>query len=233
MSGFSRLKNRHLGQRCVIVCNGPSLNKMDLSFLRNEITIGLNKIFLGTRRFGFYPRYYVAVNKKVLEQSESEIKSMTSIKFLSNRCSDIFEKNATTYILDSSSPQERFCKNIEKGIEEGWTVTYAALQVAYYLGFKEVVIIGMDHRYVYEGEPNEERLLIGEDTNHFAPSYFSGVKWDNPDLAMSEESYSVARHVFEESDRRIIDATVDGACTIFEKRDYRDIFQLEKTADQR
>ena len=54
------------------------------------------------------------------------------------------------------------------GVQEGYTVTYAALQIIFYLGFKEVVIIGMDHRFTYEGEPNEERLLTERDTNHFS-----------------------------------------------------------------
>jgi hypothetical protein len=53
---ISRLQDRHRGERCVIVANGPSLNGMDLSFLRREVTIGVNKIFLGFQDFGFYPR---------------------------------------------------------------------------------------------------------------------------------------------------------------------------------
>src|SRR3546814_3009144 len=72
MSRFAILHDRHRGERCVIVANGPSLNAMDLSFLQRETVIGLNKIFHGFEKFDFYPRYYVAVNRKVLEQSRSE-----------------------------------------------------------------------------------------------------------------------------------------------------------------
>jgi hypothetical protein len=104
-------------------------------------------------------------------------------------------------------------------------VTYAALQVAYYLGFKQVVIVGMDHRFTYQGQPNERHLLQGDDTNHFAPNYFSGQQWDNPDLAQSEESYRLAKQVFEADDRRIVDATLNGACTVFDKQPYTQVFQ--------
>jgi hypothetical protein len=63
---------------------------------------------------------------------------------------------------------------------EGFTVTFAALQVAFFMGFSEVVIVGMDHRYAYKGLPNEAHELVGADLNHFDPSYFSGHTWDNP-----------------------------------------------------
>jgi hypothetical protein len=130
-----------------------------------------------------------------------------------------------TYHIETQNPPARFSHNIAQGVHEGWTVTYVALQIAYYLGFKEVVIIGLDHRYEYTGAPNEARTLHGPDPNHFSPDYFGhGQAWDNPDLAHSEESYRIARDEFEKEGRCIIDATLDGACTIFEKADYRQLF---------
>ncbi|MFC4701015.1 6-hydroxymethylpterin diphosphokinase MptE-like protein [Glaciecola siphonariae] len=217
---ISTLKNRHLGETCVVVCNGPSLNQTDFTLIREFTCIGLNKIFLGFRKFRFYPKYYVAVNEKVLRQSEAEIKKLNCVKFLSNRCPELFSGNALTHILNTSKPHARFCKDLNLGCEEGWTVTYAALQVAYYLGFRKVIIVGMDHRFTYTGKPNESAIMKGDDINHFAPSYFGGgQEWDNPDLLNSEESYRIARQVFEADGRIIIDATVDGACDIFEKLD--------------
>lgn len=87
------------------------------------------------------------------------------------------------------------------------------------------IIIGMDHRYEYTGAPNEAKRLDGPDPNHFSPDYFGGGQtWDNPDLTKSEESYRIARAEFEKDGRRIIDATLDGACSVFEKADYRQLF---------
>jgi hypothetical protein len=95
------------------------------------------------------------------------------------------------------------------------------------LGFKKVVIVGMDHQYEYDGEPNQTKVLHGDDPNHFAKDYFGGgQEWDNPDLTKAEESYRIARKVFEEDGREIIDATVDGACTIFKKMDLRESLEV-------
>lgn len=200
---------------------------MNLNFLRSETVIAMNKIFLGFKKFGFYPRYYVAVNKKVIEQSVAQIKAINCVKFIGSRGADLIPENALTYHVETQNPPVRFCRDISLGVHEGWTVTYAALQIAHYLGFREVVIIGMDHRYEYSGLPNEARKLQGPDPNHFSPDYFGGGQtWDNPDLVRSEESYRIARSEYEKDGRRIIDATLDGACTIFEKADYQQIFGL-------
>ena len=220
-----QLKNRHCGQRCVLVANGPSLNRMELAFLRREITIGLNKIYLGIKKFGFYPRYFAAVNDKVIAQSAQQINALSCVKFISKRCAHLVPENALTYHINTNTPLDRFCRDITQGVHEGWTVTYVALQIAYFLGFKEVIIIGMDHHYKYTGNPNETSRFDGPDPNHFSHDYFGGGQtWDNPDLVHSEESYRIARAEYEQDGRSIIDATLDGACTIFEKADYRQIF---------
>ena len=227
------LRNRHVGERVILVCNGPSLSKMNLGFLKNEITIGLNKVYLGFNNFRFYPKYYVAVNKKVLQQSESEIKNLTCIKFLSNHCTELFEDNALTHIVNTHNPQSYFCTDVTQGLHEGWTVTFSALQIAFYLGFKEVVIIGMDHRYEFSGQPNEELIISGSDPNHFCDSYFGfGQAWDAPDLEHSEKSYRVAKDMYEKHDKKIIDATLDGACEVFTKVNYKTFFDLQEQVIQ-
>lgn len=177
----------------------------------------MNKIFLGFKRFRFYPRYYVAINRRVIEQSTAEIASLNCVRFLGNLGADTpFGESALTYPIHSR-PEQKFHKNLCEGFFEGYTVTFAALQIAFYMGFRMIAIVGMDHSYSYEGRPNEPRKLEGADPNHFDPRYFSDQTWDNPDLANSERYYAMARDAFEADGHQIIDCTVGGACTVFEK----------------
>lgn len=219
-------KDRHRGGRAVIVCNGPSLNQMDLEFLSGEIVFGLNKIHLGLRKFGFFPRYLVAVNDKVIAQSAEAYRDLSAVKFLTERALDILPPDPFTYHIRTTGLKERFFPDITKGVREGHTVTHAALQIAYYMGFQEVVIIGMDHRFETQGAPNEAQRLNGPDVNHFSADYFRDQDWDLPNLVESEVSYRAALAAFSADNRRIIDATVGGACEIFPKRDYRQVFNL-------
>jgi hypothetical protein len=128
-----------------------------------------------------------------------------------------------THHLQVLGPPDIFSPDIEFGVREGGTVTHVALQIAYYMGFAEVILIGMDHRYEFTGKPHERRRFDGTDVNHFSPDYFSGHDWQNPDLVQSEESYAAARTAFEAAGRQIIDATVDGACPVFRKGDLRQV----------
>lgn len=226
---LAALRDRHRGERAVIVANGPSLNRMDLGFLRREQVVGMNKIFLGFERFGFYPRYYVAVNPNVVRQAMAEIQALKCVKFIGARAARDagVAENALTHVVDTDQPPARFSTDLCAGLHEGWTVTHAALQVAYHLGFAEVVLIGLDHRYTFEGAPNEARRMEGADPNHFSARYFGhGQTWDNPDLAQSEASYRAALAAYVRDGRRIVDATIDGACTIFPKVDHRQFFSL-------
>lgn len=223
-SRLTRFRDLHKGERCVIVCNGPSLNDMDLSPLRDEIVFGLNKIHLGLETFGFYPRYLLAVNDKVIEQSLDAYRSMTAIKFISDRAAHLLPQDAWTYHIHTTDLSERFYPDITQGVREGHTVTHAALQVAYYMGFQEVVIIGMDHRFDSVGPANSDQLMVGPDPNHFTPDYFGGQRWDAPNLEESEISYRAALGVFQAENRRIVDATLGGACDIFPKIPFTDIF---------
>jgi hypothetical protein len=226
VSRLTRFKDLHLGERCVLVCNGPSLNRMDLRFLRRETVIGLNKIHLGLPRFGFYPRYLVAVNDKVLAQAAPALREMTALKFVSDRAADLLPEDALTYHIRTTGLTGRFYADIAEGVREGHTVTHAALQIAHYMGFAEVVIIGMDHRFAVSGPPNAPLRMEGPDPNHFSPDYFGGQAWDAPNLRESEISYRAARDAYEAEGRRIVDATLEGACNVFPKADHRAVFGL-------
>lgn len=232
-SRLHRLRDRHRGERCVIVANGPSLNAMDLTLLRTETIIGLNKIYLGFERFGFYPRYYVAINPTVVQQAAEVIGRLNCVKFIGSQAARraSLGEDALTYMLDTETPPARFSTDLTQGLHEGWTVTHAALQVAYHLGFTDVVLVGLDHRYNFIGQPNESHRLDGVDLNHFSPEYFGfGQRWDNPDLARSEESYRAALAAYVRDGRTITDATVDGACTVFPKGEYGRLFSHSHAA---
>jgi hypothetical protein len=200
---------------------------MDLSFLRHEICFGMNKIYLGFERWNFSPTYYVAVNEFAIEQSIDEIRQMSCPKFIGNRGISSFNPTDDIIFMKTFPPPgEAFSKRPDMGLEEGATVTYVAMQLAYYMGFSEVVLIGVDHHFVTQGTPHKTVVSEGDDPNHFDPSYFGqGLKWQLPDLEGSEKSYRIAKQVFEESGRRIIDATVNGRCQVFPKEDYRSVFK--------
>ncbi len=218
--------DRHRGQRCFILGNGPSLAKMDLRPLAGEWTFGLNRIYLlfDGMQMGFEPSYYCAANDLVLDQFACDIAALSMPKFLNWNGRRHFDPADESVLLlrQSLTLSDFFGDDLCKPICSGGTVTYLALQVAYYMGFHQVVLIGVDHRFVDKGTPNRTETRTTEhDENHFHPDYFpKGSRWQLPDLSRSEAAYGLAREAFEADGREIIDATLGGALEVFEKVDY-------------
>jgi hypothetical protein len=215
---------RHRGERCFIMGNGPSLARMDLSPLRDEITFGLNRIYLLIDRLGFEPTYFACVNELVLEQFAHEIGSLRMPKFLDWRGRGQFDATdpETVFVRTRLDFADSFAVDPRRGLFSGGTVTYVALQLAYFMGFREVNLIGVDHNFSDKGTPNRtETRHQARDENHFHPNYFPpGTRWQLPDLVRSELAYGLARRAFERDGRRVLDATVGGKCQIFEKVDF-------------
>jgi hypothetical protein len=218
------LKDKHHGERCFIIGNGPSLNKMDLSQLQQEVTFGLNRIYLLFDRLGFGTTYYVSVNSLVIEQCAHEIEQLPMPKFLSWRSRNLIRFTPSTIFLDTYAAPP-FARDITGPVNEGATVTYVAMQIAFYLGFSEVVLIGVDHNFATHGKPHSTVTSTGDDPNHFDPNYFgAGFRWQLPDLETSEQAYRLAKYHFEQDGREILDATVGGKLQVFRKVDYHSLF---------
>lgn len=203
--------------------NGPSLNKMDLSFLPFEKNVfAANKIYLGFEKFNFLPTYHTAINGLVLQQSAKEILEM-DVPYRFVPLGKGFPLHYGIHFLIKDMTSTDFHKT---GVtfHEGWTVTYANMQLAYVFGCKTVYLIGVDHHFEQVGKPNSKQILEGEDPNHFSPNYFKDQEWHLADLKQSEKYYNVAKKVYEEDGRIIIDATLNGKCQVFPKEDYRKVF---------
>ncbi len=223
---LEKYANRHNGERCFIIGNGPSLNNTDLSLLKDEITFGLNRIYLLFEELGFATSYYVAVNRLVIEQCAQEIGSLRGLKFISWHARDMIDCTADTMFLHCYARIDpMFCTDITKGVWGGTTVTYTAIQIAYYLGFEKVILIGVDHAFSTRGKPHTVVVSEGDDPNHFDPAYFGrGFRWQLPDLETSELAYRIAKYYFNKANREIVDATVGGKLQVFPKVDYRKLF---------
>lgn len=220
------LENIHTNKRCFIIGNGPSLRQTDLSKLRGEHTFGLNRIYLLFPELGFKTTYLVSVNDLVLEQSVAEMSTLDLPKLITWRARHWFGSAPRVTFLDTDfTGEENFCSKISGRIFEGYTVTYVALQLAYHMGFEQVILVGVDHNFVTQGAANQAIVSQGDDPNHFAPNYFGkGFKWQLPDLAGSERAYTFAREAYSSAGRRVLDATVGGKLTIFPKVDYSSLF---------
>jgi hypothetical protein len=230
-----RFKDIHRGQRGFIIGNGPSLRETDLSRLEHENTFGLNRIYLLFPELGFSTNYYLSINDLVIEQCRDDILSLRIPRFLSWRSRRFFQDldwnqkgppaDPPLMYLHTTYTGPGFTRDAGGRLWEGATVTYLALQLAFYMGFDQVILIGVDHNFSTKGKPNTTVVSQGADPDHFSANYFGkGFRWQLPDLETSERAYRMAREAYAREGREILDATLDGKLTVFPKVKYDSLF---------
>lgn len=226
---LAALKDVHKGRRAFIIGNGPSLKQTDLGKLKNEITFGMNRIYLAFPDWGFTTTYLCVTNDLVVEQFVQDITALPIPKFIAWRSHRHFSpqlpiSQLPTFVYTTYTGP-RFTGDVRGRVWEGATVTNLALQLAFHMGIEKSILIGVDHNFADKGEANKTIVSQGDDQNHFLPNYFGkGVKWQLPDLDTSEVGYAFAREAYRRAGREVLDATVGGKLTIFPKVDYNSLF---------
>jgi len=205
---YRKIKCRVNGDTCIVIGNGPSLDNVSNEDLSLFPSFGSNRIYTK-----FTPTYYVSVNESMTEQSIQDIRSVKSkFKFIDEK---IFVKGAVSLRASGEYP---FSYNPLECVNQGYTVTYVCLQLAYWMGFTTVLLLGVDHFYAKNVEPNESSIWEGEDPNHFGKGYMKpGEKWDGADLASSEYYYQIAKEAFEKDGRKIYNLTEGTHLNVFER----------------
>lgn len=233
------LKNKYYGERCFIIGNGPSLNKLDLNLLNNDYSFGVNGIFYKTKEMGFTPSFYVVEDAHVINDNLHTInnydvkhKFFPSIywpRIMKNSNVTFFNMNRSFYEPKSQYYTiPRFSMDCSEKIYCGQSVTIINLQLAYFMGFTKVYLIGMDFSYQIPETAEVEGHHITsteDDPNHFHPDYFGkGKKWHDPKLDRVMKSYKLCKLMYELDGREIINATSGGKLDIFRRENYDDLF---------
>lgn len=218
------LRDSHKGERCVIIGNGPSLKDTDLQKLRNIYTIGMNRFYMAFEDLGFTTSILLTVNTLVIEQCAADLRKLPIPTFVSWRGREYIDPAPNLHYLHTSYIRPQFNGETTGRLWEGATVTFVAMQLVYFMGFSQVILIGVDHNFTTKGTPNTTVVSAGDDPNHFHPGYFGrGFRWQLPDLETSEIAYRMAKQAYEKDGREIVDATVGGKLTVFPKVNFDNI----------
>lgn len=231
-SRLERLRDLYKGAPLLVVGNGPSLNRTPLDEFIHVPSIGMNKIDLIFPRTDWRPSFIICVNSLVLIQHRKNYMSHDvplivpwKARFAINR----YEKEQIYYF--HNSVRRNFSCDVTRFVGASGTVTYSALQFAYFMGADPVIIVGVDHHFSAKGEPNAVVRKKGPDHDHFDPNYFApGQYWGLPNLELSEKGYRRAKEAFEAAGRRIYDATVGGKLNVFPKISIEQALELVKDA---
>lgn len=183
-------KSKYEGKRCFIIGNGPSLTVNDLEKLGNEITFGMNSLYKVFDRTDWRPTFYVNndialnYNMKVSQQvryqnyldslkcnNKSIFFTTTSIYneqiIRAHPDHEILFLPVIDYMYQIRQPKmPQYGNNCSKKLYAFGTTAYLIFQLAVYMGFKEIIFIGMDCDYTskphFYDDPIDRELYSGE-----------------------------------------------------------------------
>ncbi|MDC1437620.1 DUF115 domain-containing protein [Planktomarina temperata] len=220
------LRDQYINQKCVILCNGPSLLDVNFDLLRDFYTIGLNKINLLYKNTDFRCSSICAVNPYVISQNASFYKNSETTLFLDAKAARKNKLLNCQHVYGIHTGVNGFAEDCSWSVSQGYTVTYFALQIAYHLGFKHVTLVGCDHKFSTKGVPNTTEKLLTHDVNHFDPEYFRNQFWQHPDLNGSERSYLHAKHVYEGNNRYLFNSSTKTELSLLPKLSLENFIML-------
>lgn len=230
-TNIKKFKNIHRNERCFIIGTGSSLKMKDLDKLNmnKENSISMNRIYLSFSDTNWRPDYYVCMDRFLIEEWERDIKKIpVKNKFIGDRFPDFWKGKIDDgiYKLHSYNSQvingkARFSREISEGVYLAGSTTYVCIQIAVYLGFKKIYLLGLDHNLTYN---------IKEESNHFTPNYFSNKSkvngtWNFLEIATKE--YLAAKEYADSHGIKIYNATRGGKLEVFERVCFDDLFDKE------
>lgn len=152
-----KYKGIHRGERCFIIGNGPSLRIEDLDVLakQREICFGLNLIHMVYRNTRWRPDYLCVSDTLTIKKNAQKIvKNNDCPLFIADSFLRFFgDEQIDEQILpfcklypnETNNFEYGFSMDITEGVCNANSVAYYALQIAVYMGFEEIYLLGMDN----------------------------------------------------------------------------------------
>lgn len=233
-----KFKDKHKGQRCFIVATGPSLTIEDLELIKDEVCFGVNSCIKSFDKTQWRPRYLCVSDWRVWERIGAEICEVSKeietlflgksagVCSLGNCVQFVQDERPSTYLETeyrkrtkkekkscrlylSQKPDYYFC--------DGPTVIFSVIQLAVYMGFSEIYLLGTDCNYQ------------GKDLYSSFASYQNAPIPDNAEEKLIFSYIKVKQELEERKiGVKIFNVTRGGMLEVFERKHLESVLNSDK-----
>ena len=238
-----QLKNIHYGERCFVIGNGPSLLEKDINKIKKEHCFAVNMMYENFTRLDWKPSFYIVYDRamsmifekddllfkqtlKNVGQFIVEYKTGLYAKYYKKKPSNlIFYKDITQRI--NKDGRYSFSDDMLQGLYRGQTVIYAALQMAVYMGFKKIYLLGVDMSYQRERKRNGKTYIYSETRKNHADFVREPDIFENDAFEMVDEmeaNYKAAKEYADKHSIEIYNATRGGKLEVFTRVNFDELF---------
>lgn len=232
-------KNKHKGEECFIIGNGPSVTINDLEKLKNKTTFAVNRIYKAFNHTLWRPTYYFCADGLVYSLSSKEIQNINFERcfipidraLLAGKIYDdnIYYLRNTNYTYSENGVSKygakpKFSLNPEDVVYGGYTVLYDVIQMAVYMGFNTIYLYGVDNSYNLELLEDGTIKKNNLEKNYFLSDYEKGLEKSYKNIVspayLSTIAFETAKEACEKVGVTIKNATRGGKLEIFERVDF-------------
>lgn len=247
---IKEFNNKHIGKRCFIIGNGPSLKISDLEKINNEISFASNSIYALYAHTDWRPTYYCATDSVFCKQIMSEKKNVI---MLLDGCKAAFTSitgEGIYYKDDADIEKLYYIRSLTKRLNDGFpefsvdcskyvysssTITYSMLQLAIYMGIKEIYLLGIDFSFSVERYNN--RIIKNNVYNHMKEIEVEEKKGVSKaliakygvsylaDMDLQLAGYQKAKQYADAHGIKIYNATRGGKLEVFPRVDFDSLFE--------
>lgn len=214
-------KDKHKGERCFIIATGPSLTMEDIESLKDEKTISMNSICKLYDETDWRPTYFAVQDNYVFKNLQDIIRLHKEVPvFISDNIWKRFKREGNwiefptdtlyhSYDMKLGKYYAKFSDDAYDIVYDGYSIAYSCIELAVYMGFKEIYLLGADCTYLGEKE-------------HFVDS---GVedrsrKYATPKLIVG---YEKVKEYADSHGIKVYNATRGGVLEVFPRIELKDV----------
>jgi glycosyltransferase involved in cell wall biosynthesis len=222
---LARFKDIHRGKRAWLIGNGPSVRTADLDLLSDEITFCFNRFYLAHPTTSLRATYTVSGDRQMITDFGEEMaeRSGGNVFFANDEPPMVKAQHHWLPQIPCFPPLFSFSP--EQFVSPGGASLYVAMQLAYFMGLRNLLIYGVDFKFSWKKSKittDKFRTAVG-DGNHFIPNYRGGALWCPPSFKDIVASYFCAKCIFEKQGGLILNVSRQSQLEIFPIGSFDDV----------
>lgn len=224
-------KGKYAGQKCFLIGNGPSLRAEDLTAIHNAgiPTFAFNRVYNIFDQTPWRPTFYISQDEKMLSGCAETVSELDlPVKFIPIQLKwwhGIHIRNALHFNLRNQETEDPrdflFSDEADRVVYNSSTGMYTAAQIAVWMGFSEIYLIGVDHHFRISQNNQGEIVVDNSVKDYFSEKYNEDkANLYIPNTEKSTLTYIAMKAHCDRRGIRVYNATRGGKLEVFPRVEF-------------
>lgn len=230
---IKELRGKFADKKCIIIGNGPSLSTADLDKIDDRfISIATNRIFDMYPFSHWRPTIYMIMDRSNIRSIGKELKEPPQSEVLivgDRKVANQWKEYKAIYAMSDWKRKANLHNQINKSFSDdvscyfsqSSSTTINEIELAIYMGIKEIYLLGMDHSFPIEIDLKGNVHKYVDRENHFKQSKDKSIYYSNKEALTI--NYQNIKKFAENKGVHIYNSTRGGQLEVFPRVDFDDV----------